>query len=207
MVIFAVVGLKRSGKDTISNYLNTKYKYEKLAFADPLKKMVNDLFHISTDPKLKETPDEKWGVSPRQLYQFFGTEIFRKKLNELIPTVGENFWVMKMEEKIKQLKQKYKKDNIVISDLRFPNEHIMLKRLNVIVIKVVRKDLKYEKDLHESESYDIDAKYVIENNSTKDQLFLKVDKILEKEAGTITKEIGSSILDSHKSILMNIIDS
>ena len=45
--IIAICGAKRSGKDVLAKYLINKYKYEKLSFAEPLKKAVKELFNFN----------------------------------------------------------------------------------------------------------------------------------------------------------------
>jgi hypothetical protein len=100
--IIAICGAKRSGKDVLSKYLVHKYKYRKLYFAEPLKKAVKELFNFS-DIQVgidegenagceKDTVDDRWGVSPRQALQFFGTEVLQYKIQELLPTINRYFF-------------------------------------------------------------------------------------------------------------------
>lgn len=60
MKLIAISGWKRSGKDTVADYLVKEYGAERIGFADPLKDMVSELFGVSRaqidDPATKEKP-------------------------------------------------------------------------------------------------------------------------------------------------------
>jgi hypothetical protein len=94
--IIAICGAKRSGKDVLADYLVKKYNYERLAFADPLKLTVKNLFNFDDDQlgigedkgtDKKDIIDERWGITPRAALQFFGTEIMQEKIQELLPNI------------------------------------------------------------------------------------------------------------------------
>jgi len=154
--IIAICGAKRSGKDVLAKYLINKYKYEKLSFAEPLKKAVKELFNfndiqvgIDEDNGIgneKEIIDERWGITPRKALQFFGTEIMQYKMNELIPNTNRDFFANILVSRIIPNK-KY-----VISDLRFLHEYEKIKGLNIVVIKVVRDCLIKTDNEHISEN-------------------------------------------------------
>lgn len=44
MVLIGLVGLKITGKDTMADYLVDNCDYDKIAFADPIKEILNILF-------------------------------------------------------------------------------------------------------------------------------------------------------------------
>lgn len=58
--VLALSGFKGSGKDTVAEYLVKKYGFERISFADPLKNMVAENFHIAREsldnPDTKESP-------------------------------------------------------------------------------------------------------------------------------------------------------
>ena len=71
-----ILGKKGSGKDTLADYLVEHNGFIKYSFADPVKNIVNILFNLSdtqVNGYLKETVDERWGLSPRVILQRFGT--------------------------------------------------------------------------------------------------------------------------------------
>ena len=154
--IIAICGAKRSGKDVLAKYLINKYKYEKLSFAEPLKKAVKELFNfndiqvgIDEDNGMgneKDIIDERWGITPRKALQFFGTEIMQYKMNELIPNINREFFANILLSKIVENK------NYVISDMRFLHEYEKIKGLNILIIKVIRPSLIKKRDEHISEN-------------------------------------------------------
>jgi len=188
--IIAICGAKRCGKDVISQYIVDKYGYTKLAFADPLKNIVKSIFdfndiqvgidEINCIGNEKDTIDDKWGISPRQALQFFGTEILQYKIQELLPNINNNFLANKLYNKIENYK------NYVISDLRFIHEYEKLKELNMsnlLIIRIIRPsntiyNNKDSIDNHISEHEFLDIPYDIDivNDSSTEEYFLKYDK-------------------------------
>jgi hypothetical protein len=178
----AVCGLKRSGKDSISSYIENKLGYQHVKISSKLKDTVRDLFQLTHDEvetDLKDRVHSRWGIEPRRLLQFFGTEVFQFQLQTLIPNVGRTFWVQNVMETCK--KKKY--TNIVISDLRFPHELEVIRQFydQVFVIRVNRPGLEFQ-DGHCSEQEHIllreDA--VINNVGSLKDLYDRVDSILLK---------------------------
>lgn len=154
--IIAICGAKRSGKDVLAKYLINLYNYEKLSFAEPLKKAVKELFNfndiqVGIDEENaigneKDIIDDRWGITPRKALQYFGTEIMQYKMNELIPNINRGFFADILLSKIVENK------NYVISDLRFLHEYEKIKGLNIVIIKVVRPSLVKIRDIHISEN-------------------------------------------------------
>jgi len=178
-MIFGITGRKGHGKDTISDILVKKYDFEKLSFADPLKRAVKEIFNLS-DQQLygyeKEFIDKYWKVTPREILQFVGTELFRNQLKNLIPDVEENIWVKVLENKIKNVR-----GNIVISDVRFPNEVDMIKKLNGKIIKIIRPNLEnntLSNHISENLDTDYDYDYIIINDKGIDDLYEEIGKII-----------------------------
>lgn len=157
MKIIALAGRKGSGKSTISNYLVQNENFKKISFADYLKELIADVFLIDKkylhDQSLKELKclsihtdlDFYKKISdyikddvtylfrqvfiletPRQLLQFVGTDVLRAH--------DTNFHVKKTLLKIKNSPNV----NFVCDDLRFKNELIGLKSVNVEDYFVIR---------------------------------------------------------------------
>jgi hypothetical protein len=86
---------------------------------------------------------------------------------------GHNVWV-------RMLCDRNRKSNIVISDVRFPNECEWIKRSNGLLIKLVRGVALTEYSEHVSEQLmdDIKADCVISNDDTLDVLYANVDSFL-----------------------------
>lgn len=98
---------------------------------------------------------------------------------EIIPNIEKNFWVKCMEVLIESVLHR----NIVITDCRFENEINMVRKYGGYVFRISRENkTNSEEDLHSSEkemeNFCVDNDIV--NNSTKEELFLQIDKIIEK---------------------------
>lgn len=122
MKIIGIVGKKRSGKDTVADYLVQNYGYIKLSFASPLKEIIKTLFDFDDEQingNEKEIIDDYWNITPRRAMEYIGTNVFRKNISELIPNIGENFWSDILYNKCKKISEKNNDVKIVISDVRF----------------------------------------------------------------------------------------
>jgi dephospho-CoA kinase len=189
--IVLLTGLKRSGKDEAAKALLNTKEYKRYAFADPIKVACKEVFLLDdeqVDGCKKEVVDERWGMSPRKIFQLFGTELMRETLCELDDgykdSVGEDLWIKRFMECYKE-----NPNNYVITDFRFPNEAKMIKENfdNVVSVRVER-DSVVDNDLHASENQimGLDVDYVIHNNGTIEELHKKICEII-KERGEIIK--------------------
>ena len=190
--LIGIYGRARSGKDTVGKYLHdTRDNTYKLAFADPLKQAASKLFGIPEDNfydnDLKEEQDQFWGVSPRQVAQFFGTEMVRQTMNRLIPGIEENFWVTRMIHTLTGQGDSpvYDTDDIVvISDVRFQNEYDWIVSEDGIIIHLTRPGADGIVGIpgHPSEAglefTAPDHTYLIVNNGTLEELYEEVDRIM-----------------------------
>ena len=80
--IISICGIKRSGKDTIAEYLIKKNNFKRYSFADPIKQGLIKMFGFTEkqmwgDTEDKEAIDPRWGISPRKMMQIVGTELFQ----------------------------------------------------------------------------------------------------------------------------------
>lgn len=181
-VIIGITGRKYNGKDTMADFLVQNYGYTKLAFAEPLKEAAIALFGFSHEQvygDLKEVIDPRWGVSPRQVMQFIGTELIRENIGKLLPHIGENFWVHCVLTKIQDRLSKDPNAKFVISDVRFPNEIECIRKLNITsrIFRIQRPDLAENTDsLHASEILidTLPVDEVIINDSNKETLYNKI---------------------------------
>ena len=178
--VILICGAKRSGKDVVADYLVEQYGYTKVKVATPLKRVVQDLFGF-TDDQLetneKDQVDIRWGVSPRRVMQFLGTDIMQYKIQELIPDIGRTFWIKSL---IKQMLSS--NTPTVVSDIRFRHECDMLKSVfkNVHIIRVVRNATRSPSDDHisEQEFNTIEVDAIIDNDNTIDHLHEQIDKFM-----------------------------
>lgn len=140
MAVIGLVGFAGSGKDTVANILKHEHQYTKIAFADSLKDAVSVIFDWpryllegDNEPSraFRERPDPYWSekfgkdFTPRMALQQLGTEACRQ-------TFHEDIWILNLEKRISQHK------NVVVTDVRFPNEIEFIKKMGGHVVRVKR---------------------------------------------------------------------
>jgi hypothetical protein len=162
-MIFGITGKKRVGKDTFGDYLTSEYGYVRFAFAGCIKRCINDIFLLDGKEEKKDKIDERWNISPRKLYQEFGTNIFRNNIEKFYPNLqlSHNIWIERFIKFVELNKNK----NIIVTDVRFQDEADIIKSYGGIIIKVIR-DTKLEKDTHISENVNVKYNILIKNNSS-----------------------------------------
>ena len=192
--IIAICGAKRSGKDVLADYLVKKYNYERLAFADPLKLVVKNLFNFDDDQvgigedegtDKKDLIDERWGITPRAALQFFGTEVMQEKIQELLPNIKRNFFANNLKSRIENAEEGKK---FVISDLRFIHEYYMLATLSNIankdkmIVRVIRpsnnRTKEQEPHISEVEYTNIPYDIIMINNGSIDEYISRFEKLI-----------------------------
>lgn len=174
----AVCGRRGAGKDAVADILCKHHGFVNHKFARPLKNIVKSLFSLEpehVDGCLKDVVHARWGVTPRLLMQWFGTDVMQHGLNSISPGSGRTFWS-------DQLRSELLSDarNVVVSDLRFPHELQMLKEVfnrRLITVRIVRDSrTPSSEDDHESEagaaSLDVDME--ISNNGTLEDLHSQI---------------------------------
>lgn len=178
-MLVGICGKAGSGKDTIGDYLVEKHNFKKIALADPIKRLVKDVFalddHTVYDRVAREQPLDRWeGWTVRKLLQYIGTELFRENIDDSV-------WVKSLWYKI----QDDKENNYVVTDVRFPNELQYFKDNakdgEFLAIKVIRDGYDGEVGLagHASEAYDLEGDVEIYNNHTMEELYNNVDYVLK----------------------------
>lgn len=202
-MIIGIVGFIGSGKDTIADYLVNIHQFRRDSFAATLKDAVSAVFGWDRDMlegrskqarQWREQVDAWWstrldmpGLTPRYVLQNWGTEVCRKNFHD-------DIWIASLENKLRN-----SEDNVVISDCRFPNEILAIRRAGGIVIRVRRgpepswynialdanqgcslsqQTLK-NIGIHESETAWIGTVFdcVIDNDDTLDVLYEKINDL------------------------------
>lgn len=123
--IIGICGFIGSGKDTAADYLVNFHEFRRESFASTLKDACSAVFGWNRDllegrtaeaRAWREQLDPWWSqklgmnITPRWVLQYWGTEVCRRGFHD-------NIWIASLENKLRS-----SKDNIVISDCRFPNE-------------------------------------------------------------------------------------
>lgn len=139
-MIIGLVGFAGSGKDTVGEVLTSKFAFKKFAFADTLKDSVSTLFgwsrHLlegdtNESREFREKVDPFWSdklgedITPRMILQRMGTEVVRSNIHD-------DFWIYALEKRIQGVK------DVVITDVRFPNEIDFIWKSGGFIVRVMR---------------------------------------------------------------------
>lgn len=208
--LIGISGPSGSGKSEVSKYLYTTFidTYSE-AFADPLKEAASIAFGIPlsefNNPETKEVINPFWGVSPRMIAQFMGTELFRDQIWKLIPSDKNNFWVKRMYGKISGFQRgnndgDYESGDTVINpDVRFQNEVDFITDNSGVHIHLVREGATGAVGItnHPSEALDFsltgERTYVVVNNGTLEELFAQVHGIVVSNLKLTPYNISSNL--------------
>jgi hypothetical protein len=141
-MIIGIAGFQGSGKDTIADYLQNIYGFKRDSFAATLKDAVAAVFgwdrellegRTTESRAWREQVDPWWAnrlgmpdLTPRLVLQKWGTEVARKSWHD-------DTWIASLENKLNRAH-----NDIVITDVRFPNEIRAVRDAGGIVIRVVR---------------------------------------------------------------------
>jgi hypothetical protein len=131
-LIIGIVGFIGSGKGTVGDHLRIKHGFVSASFAGNLKDAIAPIFGWRRDllegntiysREWREQPDVFWSeklgqpVTPRWVLQHIGTDVMRKHFHE-------NIWLWSLEKKLSTVAAP-----VVLTDVRFPNEIDMVRRL------------------------------------------------------------------------------
>jgi len=203
-MIIGVVGFIGSGKDTVADYLQNFYEFRRESFASTLKDAVAAVFgwdrtmlegRTKEAREWRECVDPWWAerlamptLTPRWVLQYWGTEVCRRGFHD-------DIWIASLENKLRN-----SKDNVVISDCRFPNEISSIRNAGGKIVWVQRgalpewydtalkanqgsivaiNDLKMKK-IHASETSWVGTEFdaVLDNNGTIDNLYQQVKTLV-----------------------------
>ena len=210
-MIIGFVGLIGAGKDTAADYLVNFHGFRRDSFANTLKDAVANVFgwdrtllegRTKEAREWREQVDTWWAerlnmpnLTPRWVLQYWGTEVCRHGFHD-------DIWIASVENKMRKTT-----DNIVISDVRFPNEIKAIHNAGGLVIRVKRgedpvwfeaaasfnrgpngnatwalsKNKLEQLKIHASETSWVGGNidYVINNDTTIDELFSSIKNLVE----------------------------
>jgi len=156
-MIIGLSGKARTGKSTVSKYLQDKFNFTEYAFADELKFYAEKYGNF--------TKEELYGNKTpecRRMLQAIGS-VLREE-------VDKDYWVNKLRPTLL-----YATSNIVISDVRMLNEADLIKEFDGYLIRIERENanIEYGKT-HISETH-LDNynewDFIINNNGSIDNLY------------------------------------
>ncbi len=196
--IIALSGWKRSGKDTVAEYLVDNFGAKRLAFADQLKYMVTQLFGVSREtinnPETKEAPLAHYPVDPKDSFSKHVTFFMHGELKQpegdskrywtpralciltgsIMRTVDSDYWV-------KQVVSQAEPGGLyVISDVRYKSEiqSLINSGSRVVSVRINRFDSSSSADPSERDLDDYSFDLIIENRQTLEDLYKTIDTVL-----------------------------
>lgn len=193
MLLVGVHGKPHSGKDTIADYIISKYNFCKYGPSVRVKMTAATMFDVPldcfVDQNKKETIDPFWGISYREMAQKVGKESSRD-------VFGDDIWMRHVEKII----NKFESCNntlfddrletlkiitgIVLADIRYDTEAQWIHDHGGYVIITKRDTAKRGYVANESHpvEHGIDdtfGDYIIDNDETIEDLYKKVDTIVK----------------------------
>lgn len=211
-LVIGFVGFIGSGKDTAADYLVNFHGFRRDSFANSLKDAISHVFgwdrtlmegRTKESREWREQVDTWWAerlkipnLTPRWVMQYWGTEVCRQGFHD-------DIWIASVENRMRKTK-----DNIVISDVRFPNEINAIHRAGGKVIRVKRgpepewyqdavnvnagptnmswaisKSKIEELKIHASETSWVGSNIdkIIDNNGSIDDLFRELEQLVKSQ--------------------------
>jgi len=164
--LVGICGAAGCGKDTLAGLLVEEEGYTQYRMADPLKNMLTHIgIPLSTweDHKAKEAVLPWLGKSPRYLAQTLGTEWGRD-------LIDPDLWTSLAQKNYAECPT-----NMVISDIRYPNEAKWLKNMGGVLVRITRKTAHaVDNATHRSENSGVfDADLTITNDSSETGMYLQ----------------------------------
>ena len=203
-MIIGICGFIGSGKDTVADFLVNFHEFRRESFASTLKDSVAAVFgwdrtllegRTAEAREWREQVDPWWAerldmptLTPRWVLQYWGTEVARRSFHD-------DIWIASLENKLRN-----SKDNIVISDCRFPNEIQAIKKAGGQIVWVQRGALPewYDDAVSANQGHNIginnmklrkihasewawlgnEFDHVIDNNGSIDDLFKQAQSLV-----------------------------
>lgn len=182
-MIIGLIGRRGSGKDTLADHLVATRGFKNRKFAGPLKDAVKVLFDLDDEHMEgvhKEQTHPLWGVSPRVMMQFFGTEIMQKQIQTIMPDLGFRHAITRM---FMAIDRDTSHASTVVSDVRFAHEVEALLSRGALIIHVKRDvERSSPSDTHVSESGidDLFSHHVIDNNGLLQTSFDNLESLISR---------------------------
>lgn len=172
-ILIGLVGVERSGKDTIADFLVKNYGFKKYSLASPIREIGKLMFGWSDEQlngEKKDIIDPETCIKPRDFLTWFGTDICQYDIYNRFPSLKEKIpqrtiWANMMG---KFIKENIYINPIIITDIRFNHEVDIFQKYGGIILYVSRKEKETISQLAKYDLNDIinsRVNYVFDNNS------------------------------------------
>jgi hypothetical protein len=172
-LLLGLVGVERSGKDTIADHLVRYHGFKKYSLATPIRD-IGKLMFGWTDEQIagskKDVIDPRTNIKPRDFLTWFGTEICQFVIYDKFPELSNTIpprtiWANMMHNYIEG---NIATTPIVITDIRFKHEAEIFERMGGILIHVSRNEKETPEQLAKYDLTDLiksRINYVFDNNN------------------------------------------
>ena len=180
MKIIALSGLAQTGKTTAAEYLHAKHKFGLLTLAEPIKELASILLGEEyswveenknvVHPSMEEVAPGK-NITVRKILQTLGTEWGR---NLLHPDIWINYVLKDLP-----WYEEHEWPGVVITDCRFDNEAIAVRKAGGIVCHIRRANApSIGRHISEAGIDPDGSDYIYRNDSTLDGLYKNMDMMV-----------------------------
>jgi dephospho-CoA kinase len=148
--IIGLTGKKRCGKSTFAKIVlqSNEFSFKELAFGNLLKDIVSLLFDIDAhDEEIKEKFIPRYNKTLREILQWFGSTMLRGVFLKYLDDPVNACIQKELDNNPRQ--------NMIISDVRFPSEVKLIKDNGGIIIRIYNPST--DKNLCQSQSQNIDS--------------------------------------------------
>ena len=184
-IIIGFCGAKGSGKDTGYKLLTELYpdlKFNLIAFADPIKNTICDIFGLTIDQLNTIKRIDSIGIIDYAYDKTYG-QLTGRDLVRKIGMLMRNYDDQQFNRYVQEAIRSNPQSNYVVTDVRFNNEIAAVKTIGGYIIRVDRDSCKY--DNHVTETKVENPDFIIDNNKDlqhyKDQLKNIVDQLLRND--------------------------
>ena len=185
MKVIAFTGPKGSGKDTAADFV-CKYhaNVEKAAFADPIKHIVQHIFkldgHSSYEyDRLKRSNLNFEDPTTQRTWRGINGRHVVREIGMLMRSYDEQQFNRYVQNRIIEATERQSKV-FVVTDLRFDNEYVMLRRHGAKIVKITRPDYKYDGHITERGFDDHLIDYVVHNDGSLGAFEVNVMNVIDK---------------------------
>lgn len=185
MKIIALTGPKGSGKDTVADLLVGYYQAQwktvrRLAFADPIKKVVQHIFELdptsNSQYDIFKRSDVTYQLPGYLSHSVPGRHIVRE-IGMLMREYNDKQFNNYIEEQFKSVV--YTNNNVfVITDLRFDNEYTMLRHWGAKIVKVERPGYTYDGHITERGFDGHLVDFTVDNSGSLTDLTLAIQQLI-----------------------------
>lgn len=149
-LILGISGRKGHGKDSVASAILSDSRLpveaRRIALADPIKQICQDLFGFSREQchsSQKDAVDERFGFPPRHAF---------KEIGMAARLLDEDVWVKLLLREVLERESREGEKLWLVTDVRFPNEVSLLRKEGAIIWRVNRKNPDLDRDTHPSEA-------------------------------------------------------